>query len=450
MSRNLLLFILLGLIIPLLYSKIVIDDNFVKESNVKKGPKKLNAVDSPVDNAEDVLDFWDFNPLSNKNPAKSSKSILKSSSPNDNKGKSQKGTVFGEMPVLYGSKAERNKLQEIDKLLKEMDVLLAHIEKKSPENIDRILATNSPVISGEDDFENGEGITEEDITEEITEELPEQPEENEEDEETNENNPEENEPEEGPEEQEESPVFTGGDNIKPIPDNGMSTITLSVYLRYDMSLFDFEEQNGKEMFLTGTSDALGIDQGMIRINSIREGSVIIEFEISMTAGKLVTQDAVMQQIQDIGTRLSNAVRDGRMNFFEGATILDYQPQIVVYTNSPTRPEVTGRPYILAVAIGLCCLIFTISLFFAIRNKNSEPKLLKKDKLYKAGVPESQVNLDLEENPHGNEANSDGSIRFDEDDSIKMYPVSPPSRFDFGDESGRQNKKSPTSSKVKVG
>ena len=457
MSRNLVLLILLGLIIPLLYSKTVIDANFVKESNVRRGKAPKNQHDEMLnlDNSEEVLDFWDFDPHSNQNPAKVKSSLKSSPQSKDNKGKSQKKTIFNNLPMVYGSKAERNKLQEVDKLLKEMDILLAQIEKKSP-NV-RTLATTAPpqAIEGEDDFtELGEEIGEEVITEEVPE-LPE-----EKIEETNENNPEENEPEERPEERpeedEEIPVYTGGDNIGPIPDNGMSTITLSVYIRYDMDLFSFEDENGKEKFLAGVSNVLGVDTGMIRINNIRQGSVIIEFEVSMTAGKEVSQDSVMQQMQELVNRLTSAVKDGRMNFFPGAAILDYQPQIVVYTNTPTKPEIYGRYYILAMAIGLCCLIFTLSLFFAIKNRNAEPKLLKKGGLYKDAVPESQVNLDLEDGANDNVANSDGSIKFDEDDSIKMYPISPASsKFDFGAhqlESGRQiqKKKSPNSSKVKIG
>jgi hypothetical protein len=413
MYKTKLLFIFLGLIIPLLCAKSIIGDDFTRETNIKRGKADPNH---NIDNAEEVLDFWDFNPHATKGSGlKSSKSgalpVLK---PNKAKDSSK----------AYGTKAEREKIKQIDTLLKEMEQMLNVLEHKKT----RVLAAAEPVpapeltINGEDDNSNGE----ESINEEVI-----IPGGNEEEEEAT-----------TPGDDDEEQFYEGDNASGDFSDDGMSTAKLYALLRYDMTLQNFVDQGGQNYFIERATGVLGIQQDEMRILSIRQGSVIIEFEVVLTGGLTTTQEELEQQIQGLATKLNDAVASGKFDFFNGAAILNYEPQVILYSNNPTSDKTSGNGYIIGLTVGLAFITLAFVTFLIWRTKRvNEPKLLGRQQIYKTSLPESQVNLDLEDRV--NEPNEPGSPQFEESDSMKMYAasVSPASGSGSGSGSDEDNKES---------
>ncbi len=416
MYKTKLLFIFLGLIIPLLCAKSIIGDDFTRETNIKRGKADPNH---HIDNAEEVLDFWDFNPHATKGSGlKPSKSgalpVLKPNKAKDSK--------------AYGTKAEREKIKEIDTLLKEMEQMLNVLEHKKT----RVLAAAAEsvpapelTVSGEDDNSNGE----ESINEEVI-----LPGGNEEEEEATTPGDDDSDDEEE--------YYTGDNDAGDFSDDGMSTAKLYALLRYDMTLQDFVDQGGQNYFVQRATNVLGIDQDEMRILSIRQGSVIIEFEVVKTGGLTTTQEELEQQIEDLAAKLNDAVASGKFDFFNGAAILNYEPQVILYSNNPTSDKTSGNGYIIGLTIGLAFITLAFVTFLIWRTKRvAEPKLLGRQQIYKASMPESQVNLDLEDRV--NEPNEPGSPQFEESDSMKMYAasVSPASGSGSGSGSDEDNKES---------
>jgi len=420
MYKTKLLFIFLGLIIPLLYSKAIIGDEFVRETNIKRGKADPNH---NLDNSEEVLDFWDFD--TSKAPGKPKSGSLPVLKPNK----------AGKNGKVYGTKAEREKVKEIDDLLKEMDQMLSMMENKpvkAPRVLEAVVASPSPSELTTMNEDAGEGSFNEETI------LPPGDEE-EEQEETDEEDPDGNDDETDVEEGVEEEYYNGGGVAGNIPDDGMSTVKLYALLRYDMTLQQFANQGGQQYFLDRTSEVLQIDQDIMRILSIRQGSVIIEFEVVLTGGEGVSQQELERRIQEIGNLLNDAVSSGKMNFFDGAAILNYEPQIIIYSNTPSKENPSGSGYIIGLTIGLSFLTLVGITYFLLKNKKTpEPRLLHgRQQIYKASMPESQVNLDLEDKV--NEPNEASS--FEESDSMKIYAasVSPGSKSGSGSGSDEENR-----------
>lgn len=396
MYKTKLLFIFLGLIIPLLCAKSIIGDDFTRETNIKRGKADPNH---HIDNAEEVLDFWDFNPHATKGSGlKPSKSgalpVLKPNKAKDSK--------------AYGTKAEREKIKEIDTLLKEMEKMLNILEHKKT----RVLAAATESVPAPELTTSAEDNGEESINEEVI--LPGGDEEEEEAEVGGDDT--------DTEEDDEEQYYDGDNDAGDFSDDGMSTAKLYALLRYDMTLQDFVDQGGQNYFIERATGVLEIEQDEMRILSIRQGSVIIEFEIVLTGGLTDTQEDLQQRIEDLATKLNDAVASGKFDFFNGAAILNYENQVILYSDNNTKDKTGGSGYIIGLTIGLAFITLAFITFLIWRTKRvAEPKLLGRQQIYKASVPESQVNLDLEDRV--NQPNEPGSPQFEESDSMKMYAAS---------------------------
>ena len=90
---------------------------------------------------------------------------------------------------------------------------------------------------------------------------------------------------------------------------------------------DYSSNGGDEFFIEQTATQLEVDESLVTITSVTEGSVIIAFKIksSGTGNKL-------DDLKAIKAKLDAAVASGAMKVFPGAIILDYESGFVTVSN----------------------------------------------------------------------------------------------------------------------
>ena len=429
MYKSLLLLIFLGLITPLLNTKVVGENALVKGKALAKDVKPLFKVGADNDNAEEVVDFWDFNPSSNTKSAKKVISNVIKAAKTGNISAIKKSVS----PVYkgYASKAEKKELKEMNQLLDEMDRLLGFKKVPSrrlellPEgNAEEGLQSQEEVIIG-DNTNTGTGNTQTDSDPSTTE----------------------------GEESTTTPITgneattgsgntdTSNDIDTPTTSNtvseGMATVAFTGTLRYDTDFDAFQSNNGKQVFINALSKTLDINQNTIKIVGLKRGSVIINFEIASTAADSESTDTAVAKMNALSNKLSTAIKNGDMKIF-GATITDYTPQVLVYKPTTTKNPVSGRYYVMGAALLVTILMTSALVWFLYRNRRAnEPKLLSGQARYKLSyVPESKIEFaDLEEgrqdNPNSLNSNSGSG-------SLKMYAASP---YSAGEQPVRRNSKS---------
>ncbi len=104
-------------------------------------------------------------------------------------------------------------------------------------------------------------------------------------------------------------------------------VELSSVLRYDMTMEDYNGQGGDTNFVTQTSTALDVPASSITVTEVSVGSVIIKFKIKSFGGSnLAEKEEALKQIK---TKLDAAVKNGGMNVYDGAKILNYESSIAL-------------------------------------------------------------------------------------------------------------------------
>ena len=489
MYKGFILFILLGLALPFISSREIIGKDFVKETSARKGKARKNGEGSNliINNAEEIFDFWDFNPSSKDLPGKTASTIIRKNSFNKQK-KALAPNKAIQGPKVFGTKSEQNKIKEIDRLLKEVDSLVIKLEKLSPqarnlETIPNILllineGEEPGVVPEEEDSgsipeeeETGQPPEEEEEPGTIPEEeeepgtIPEEeetgqpPEEEEEEpgtipeeEETGQPPEEEEEPgtipeeeETGqpPEEEEEPGTIPGEEEPGTIPeeeetgqppeeDEEPETVPeeeeetpetpvptigpkLTGSIRYNMTLGNFEAQNGRKKFIKDTSRILGIIERMIRVLGVREGSVIVDFEIAVEEGNGVTTEQAAKQIQDISDKLDKAVKNGDMNIY-GVPVLDYESKVIEETNPPTSSSGgSGAGVAIGIVLGIIAVVIIV-IVYTVYKRRTHAKV-SREKSYKASVVINQMRDDFENQSEINETS-----RHRDEDSFSMYKI----------------------------
>ena len=66
---------------------------------------------------------------------------------------------------------------------------------------------------------------------------------------------------------------------KPIPAPAPEVIECTV--RMDMSMDEFENQGGSKQFAKNLAGSLGIDKNMVEVTGVREGSVIVDYNLKV-------------------------------------------------------------------------------------------------------------------------------------------------------------------------
>jgi hypothetical protein len=56
----------------------------------------------------------------------------------------------------------------------------------------------------------------------------------------------------------------------------------------DMTMGEFENQGGTKQFAKNLSDSLGIDKSMIEVTGVREGSVIVDYNLKVDKNSKIT------------------------------------------------------------------------------------------------------------------------------------------------------------------
>lgn len=77
----------------------------------------------------------------------------------------------------------------------------------------------------------------------------------------------------------ESLDLPSGSEVTPTPAPAVEKIECTV--RMDMTMGEFENQGGKKQFAKNLSNSLGIDKSMIEVTGVREGSVIVDYNLKV-------------------------------------------------------------------------------------------------------------------------------------------------------------------------
>lgn len=85
-------------------------------------------------------------------------------------------------------------------------------------------------------------------------------------------------------------------------------------IRLDTTLAEFESTGGQSGFISTLSTGMGIDTSFIEITDVREGSVIIDYNIQTDANQLFT-------LEELKDKQKAAFESGSLNF--GTEVLDF-------------------------------------------------------------------------------------------------------------------------------
>lgn len=93
-----------------------------------------------------------------------------------------------------------------------------------------------------------------------------------------------------------------------------------------MTMDEYIQTGGRSHWIVYAAFILGIDTKQLKITSVKEGSVIIDFVIgSPDSGSYEDQQ---NKLKEIKAALDKAVKAGDMNAYPGAVILNYESGVV--------------------------------------------------------------------------------------------------------------------------
>lgn len=419
MYKPIVMLIILGLIFPVFYAK-------------DAGVFKKKARDPS--NSEDSQDFWDFNPHADAT-----------------------GDIIQE--VKSGSK--KSTMSDLEKILKTMEKTLSKMGATT--TAERVLLESPASVTSEEEFVLGGQTSENSQSEEQGEEaLPlgssegTSSDNSEEKESTSETSTDttpaetgsetENEEDEVPTTEEESQpeeVSEGETETEPDTETELTTpsvtfaaqnsefgtATLSASIEYDMAFSTFNQAEGKQTFINAISSLLGVEQSLVSVTNIREGSVIFDFEVTLPAGDQQTQDTSVSTLQAFATRLDDGTQDGSLDVFNGASVLDFTRKVTVFgPTSEVNNTVSPKNDTLIAVLIIISAVVILGLvgFFVYKNKQVEAqtKAAEKEPKYKMSAKSEAERLDLES--RGTATGSRSSIGEVIGDKLKLFDNSPPS------------------------
>ncbi len=105
-----------------------------------------------------------------------------------------------------------------------------------------------------------------------------------------------------------------------------SNIALDSTIRYDMTMDDYDTAGGDTFFIEQTATQLEVEQSLVTIISVTEGSVIVKFKVKSSGNKAADLKALKAKLDD-------AVSSGSMKIYgTGAGILNYEAGFVTLSN----------------------------------------------------------------------------------------------------------------------
>lgn len=155
-------------------------------------------------------------------------------------------------------------------------------------------------------------------------------------------------------------------------------------VRYDMDIEEFFAQDGETAFIDNIANILNIDPARIRITSVLEGSVIINFDIYASKQPDEAdgdeQAEIEAELQEIQIKLQEAGESGELSIL-GAPVLDYSFEITMknYEEPPAENEgLSSEVAIIAGALGGAAVVIGgIFAYKAYKNKKKRVQKLPK-------------------------------------------------------------------------
>jgi len=140
------------------------------------------------------------------------------------------------------------------------------------------------------------------------------------------------------------------ESSNPSSTNGTYSAILEIYIRYNITLTNFNSVGGLEKFLQLLSALLGVDLSQIVITKIREGSTIIESQVKVTSdsdSKSVATTKLM--ISTMSQKFQDAAETQALNLNEDVKVLNYRSSIITSEKSQIQVEKSSSS---GVAIGV--------------------------------------------------------------------------------------------------
>ncbi len=157
-----------------------------------------------------------------------------------------------------------------------------------------------------------------------------------------------------------------------------SPAKISGTIRYDLSLANFNLQGGIVKFINGIGNLLSIASKQVKINSVTEGSTIVNFDLLPEEGS--TPTTANQQLRNYINLLDKAVQNGNVNFY-GAPILEYSRDVYLDTSAPSESDDGSGPGLaIGLVVGLVSFTVIIVVVFVYQRKNA--KRLARERLTK--------------------------------------------------------------------
>jgi len=162
------------------------------------------------------------------------------------------------------------------------------------------------------------------------------------------------------------------DEIPPVT-NGSSSYTaiLELYIRYNITLTDFYNQNGLIKFLKLLAELLGIDISQIIISDIREGSTIIETKVAITSDSdSKSKASANSKVKEMSEKFENAAQANNLNL-EGIKVLNHRSSMVIPDRDNIKVEESSSSVVAiaaGVGVGLAVLALGIIAYSVYRRK----------------------------------------------------------------------------------
>ncbi len=134
-----------------------------------------------------------------------------------------------------------------------------------------------------------------------------------------------------------------------------------------MKMAQFNEEGGKNFFIAKTSRVLGVDIGQVTVSNVRQGSVIIEYEVALAGDNTATKN--MKKSMDA------AVPAGQMEFFKDGKVLNYDSNV---GPRQTDEEGSGSKVgiiigVVAGVVGVDCVIAGLVIWKKVSKKKAQKK-----------------------------------------------------------------------------
>ena len=173
------------------------------------------------------------------------------------------------------------------------------------------------------------------------------------------------------------------------------SVSVSIYVRYDIPLSDFNAQNYLAKFISLLANLLGVDSSEIIIISIRSGSTIIESKVVLTsASDSQSIAATKAKANTMDETLTLAADQNNLNL-DGIAVLNSNFGVVTpeedqsNDESTTKKSKTSKLTILIAMIAIAVVISAIAAFsfykFKMRRKSRKVTNLGRVKGYKLGA-----------------------------------------------------------------